>query len=71
MGLTSKRMKFIFKKYLDFEKLHGNEESVDKVKEMAAKYVEKSAINQTEDTKLNGNTNGANLHEHLKKNLNL
>lgn len=42
MGLTSKRMKFIFKKFLEFEKAHGNDESVEKVREQAAKYVEKS-----------------------------
>lgn len=33
-------MKFIFKKYLDFEKLYGNEKFVENVKQMAAKYVE-------------------------------
>ncbi len=33
-------MKFIFKKFLDFEKMHGDEDSIEKVKEMASKYVE-------------------------------
>lgn len=69
MGLTSKRMKFIFKKYLDFERLHGNEESVEKVKELAAKYVEKSTLNH-DDVKSNGNAE-TKMQENLKKNLNL
>jgi hypothetical protein len=33
-------MKFIFKKYIDFEKLHGDQTLVENVKEMALKYVE-------------------------------
>lgn len=76
MGLTSKRMKFIFKKFLDFEKAHGNEDSVDKVKEQAAKYVEKSLNGKNDDhdeentSKLNGNTANK-MQESLKKNLNL
>lgn len=72
MGLTSKRMKFIFKKFLDFEKAHGNEDSVDKVKEQAAKYVEKSlnGKNDDDENKLNGN-NANKMQESLKKNLNL
>jgi len=40
MNLTPKRMKFIFKKYIDFEKAHGNEASIENVKQMALKYVE-------------------------------
>lgn len=70
MGLTSKRMKFIFKKYLDFEKSHGDEDAVEKVKELAAKYVEKSTTSQNDETaaKKNGNLD---MQDHLKKNLNL
>ena len=33
-------MKFIFKKYIDFEKIHGDQTLVEYVKEMALKYVE-------------------------------
>jgi hypothetical protein len=33
-------MKFIFKKYIDFEKIHGDESLVENVKVMALKYVE-------------------------------
>ena len=33
-------MKFIFKKYIDFEKIHGDQTFVEYVKEMALKYVE-------------------------------
>lgn len=32
-------MKFIFKKYLEFEKKHGDETSVESVKKMAEGYV--------------------------------
>ena len=32
-------MKFIFKKYLDFEKKHGDENMVENVKKMAEDYV--------------------------------
>ena len=61
-------MKFIFKKYLDFEKQHGTEDSLDRVKELAAKYVEKtSAVSASDDTKQNGHD----LEQNLKKNLNL
>lgn len=45
-------MKFIFKKYLDFEKANGTEETVESVKEMAAKYVEsKPKFNSEENDK--------------------
>ena len=33
-------MKFIFKKYIDFEKQYGDETLVENVKQMALKYVE-------------------------------
>lgn len=78
MGLTSKRMKFIFKKFLDFEKAHGTDETVEKVKEAAAKYVEKSSTSvvsgqeQEEDNKPNGGVHSdKKMQENLKKNLNL
>lgn len=35
-----KKMKFFFKKYLDFEKKFGSAETVDHVKMAAVKYVE-------------------------------
>lgn len=68
MGLTVKRMKFIFKKYMDFEKLHGDEASVQRVKELAASYVEK----KTDFGEANGKQNHHNsssIEENLKKNL--
>ena len=40
LNLNAKRMKFIFKKYIDFEKLYGDDQLVNNVKEMALKYVE-------------------------------
>ena len=55
-------MKFIFKKYLDFEKQYGSDEQVEQVKEMANKYVEKNA-KQT-----NGNAS-LSMEDNLKKNL--
>lgn len=80
MGLTSKRMKFIFKKFLDFEKAHGSDETVEKVKEAAAKYVEKSsassAVSGQEQDEDNDKPNGGvhsdkKMQENLKKSLNL
>ena len=49
LGLTVKRMKFIFKKYLGFEKANGTDETVESVKEMAAKYVESKPKFNSED----------------------
>lgn len=37
-------MRTLFKKYLEFEQQHGNEELVTKVKVLAANYVE-NAVN--------------------------
>lgn len=36
-----KKMRTLFKKYLDFETIHGDAEAVQKVKAIAASYVEK------------------------------
>ena len=63
MGLTVKRMKFIFKKYLDFEKAYGNDESVEKMKDMAGSYVEK----KSKSAENNGHESS--IQENLKKNL--
>jgi hypothetical protein len=73
MGLASKRMKFIFKKFLEFEKSHGSEDSVDRVKEMAVKYVEKSTTGakNAEDNSLPNGQHELKMQENLKKNLNL
>ncbi|RNA15089.1 RRP5 -like protein [Brachionus plicatilis] len=62
LGLTVKRMKFIFKKYLDFEKQHGTEEQLEQVKELVSNYVEK-------DSKTSESTTNASIQENLKKNL--
>ncbi|XP_078499820.1 protein RRP5 homolog isoform X1 [Lissotriton helveticus] len=40
LSLAAKRMKFFFKRYLDYEKKHGSPESVQAVKEKALEYVE-------------------------------
>jgi rRNA biogenesis protein RRP5 len=36
----AKKMKFFFKKYLDYEKKHGTEEGAEHVKQAAMRYVE-------------------------------
>ncbi|KAI3794742.1 hypothetical protein L1987_37379 [Smallanthus sonchifolius] len=41
LELPLKKMKFLFKKYLEFEKSKGNEERIEYVKAEALKYVEK------------------------------
>ena len=40
LNLQPKKMKFFFKKYLDFEEKHGDVQSVNKVKKKAQEYVE-------------------------------
>lgn len=40
LKLAPKKMKFIFKKYLDFEKRHGTDERVENVKSKAMEFVE-------------------------------
>ncbi|KAI9206531.1 uncharacterized protein BJ171DRAFT_422163 [Polychytrium aggregatum] len=41
LKLSSKKMKFFLKKYLDFEKTHGDENGIDHVKQLAMAYVER------------------------------
>ncbi|KAJ7975950.1 rRNA biogenesis protein RRP5 [Quillaja saponaria] len=40
LSLPPKKMKFLFKKYLEYEKAHGNEEQIESVKHKAMEYVE-------------------------------
>lgn len=40
LSLAPKRMKFFFKRYLDYEKQHGTEKDVQAVKAKALEYVE-------------------------------
>ncbi|XP_076345975.1 ribosomal RNA Processing 5 isoform X2 [Tachypleus tridentatus] len=40
LKLSAKKMKFFFKRYLDFEKQYGSEEMVNQVKQKALDYVE-------------------------------
>jgi len=40
MKWSSKKMKYFFKRYLEFEKLHGTEETIEHVKQKAREYVE-------------------------------
>ena len=67
LGLTVKRMKFIFKKFLVFEKVHGNEDTVEKVKELAAKYVESNGAAADNDN----HDKSDHMEASLKKNLNI
>jgi rRNA biogenesis protein RRP5 len=43
MSWSVKKMKFFFKKYLDYEKKHGSPEGVENVKQAAIRYVESIA----------------------------
>ena len=40
MQLPPKKMKFLFKRFLDFEKSHGDTAGVEHVKQAAREYVE-------------------------------
>lgn len=42
LTLPPKKMKFLFKKYLEYEKKHGDEAHVESVKKKAMEYVERS-----------------------------
>ncbi|XP_029466152.1 protein RRP5 homolog [Rhinatrema bivittatum] len=48
LSLAAKRMKFFFKRYLEYEKKYGNAESTQAVKEKALEYVEsKNSLAET------------------------
>lgn len=40
LSLSVKKIKFFFKRYLEYEKKHGTEQSVQAVKEKAMEFVE-------------------------------
>jgi len=42
--MNSKKMKFLFKRYLDFEETYGNESTVEAVKKKALEYVENKMV---------------------------
>ena len=44
LKISAKKMKFIFKRYLEFEKQYGGPASVELVKEKAKAYVESRTI---------------------------
>ncbi|XP_072042808.1 LOW QUALITY PROTEIN: protein RRP5 homolog [Amphiura filiformis] len=51
LTLSAKKMKFFFKRYLDFEKKYGTESTVDSVKQKAVEYVEsKTAVGPSEES---------------------
>jgi rRNA biogenesis protein RRP5 len=41
LNLSSKKMKYFFKRYLEFERLHGDSSSMEYVKQKAREYVER------------------------------
>ncbi len=61
-------MKFIFKKFLEFEKIHGNEALIENVKEVAAKYVEANNSGSKSDER-GGDSKSSEMEASLKKNL--
>lgn len=44
MKLSPRKMKFFFKKFMDFEERHGSSASVNKVRELALEYVQANEI---------------------------
>ena len=62
-------MKFIFKKFLDFEKTYGDEDSIEKVKEVASKYVESNNSMKLEQNENGNNNKSQEIEASLKKNL--
>lgn len=40
LSLSVKKIKFFFKRYLEYEKKHGTPESIQEVKEKAMEFVE-------------------------------
>ena len=51
LGLAPKRMKSLFKKYWEFEQVHGDQTKVDVVRKKALEYLEQSGfkVNDEED----------------------
>ena len=49
LGLEAKKMKFLFKKWLDFETGHGTEAGVSEVKQAAQKYLEGKGVAATDN----------------------
>ncbi|KAI8869151.1 hypothetical protein GQ42DRAFT_156453 [Ramicandelaber brevisporus] len=49
MKLSSKKMKFVFKKYLAFEKQRGTEETVEEVKQRALAYIRSQTGDDDDD----------------------
>ena len=51
LDLQAKKMKFLFKKWLDFETGHGTEAGVSEVKQAAQKYLEGKGLGAEEAAK--------------------
>ena len=51
LDLQAKKMKFLFKKWLDFEAGHGTEAGVSEVKQAAQKYLEGKGAGAEEEAK--------------------
>ncbi len=50
LGLAPKKMKSLFKKYWEFEQLHGDQSKVDAVRKQALEYLERQNVDVNEDT---------------------
>ena len=49
LALPPKKMKFLFKRYLNFEKQHGDEDKVEHVKRMAMDFVQRALHTENDD----------------------
>ena len=50
LDLQAKKMKFLFKKWLDFESGHGTESGVNQVKQAAQKFLEGKGMRAEEES---------------------
>ena len=49
LNLSTKKMKFLFKKYVTFEEEHGTKSTVEKVREKAAQYIDQHLFDDVEE----------------------
>ena len=49
LKISAKKMKFVFKRYVEFEKAHGTNAHVESVREKARTYVESKALVKATD----------------------
>ncbi|XP_066915930.1 protein RRP5 homolog [Clytia hemisphaerica] len=49
LSLSTKKMKFLFKRYVAFEEQHGDKTSVEKVRQKAAEYIDRHLFDDAEE----------------------